>query len=88
MYEKITKIINDWDPVGLHMVGLNEYDLEVKEILKFLEINRHVSKSDLADAINKIFLEWFGDDVYSVKTEDAKIVAQDILDLFDKNDKR
>lgn len=78
--EKITKIINDWDPIGVFpMAPKDEYVNEIKKIYEYVYSNQNLQTRTLAEAINKIFVETFGADVYDENLEQCILVAEKIL---------
>lgn len=78
--EKITKIINDWDPIGFFpMAPKDEYINEITRIYEYIYFSPNVQIPILAETINKIFLEAFGVDVYDEDLESCTLVAEKIL---------
>ena len=78
--ERITQIINDWDPIGFSpMAPKDEYINEIKKINEFVSSNCNLQACTLAQEINKIFVETFGTDVYDENLEQCTIVAKKIL---------
>ena len=78
--EKITQIINDWDPIGFfRMAPKDEYINEIKKINEFVGSNYSLQVHTLAHEINKIFAESFGTDVYDEDLEQCTIIAKTIL---------
>lgn len=78
--EKITKIINDWDPIGFFpMAPKDEYVNEIKKIYEYVHTNQNLQIRTLAEKINKIFVETFGADVYDEDLEQCMLVAERIL---------
>lgn len=79
--EIITKIINDWDHLGFFpMAPKDEYVNEINKIYKYVYLNQSVQSQILAEEINKIFLETFGEDVYDGDIDQCILVAERILD--------
>ena len=79
--EKITQIINDWDPIGFFpMAPKDEYINEIKKISDFICSNHSLQIHTLAREVNKIFAETFGTDVYNEDLEQCTIVAKKILE--------
>lgn len=72
--QKLTKIINNWDPVGLLAMHApkDEYIMEIKEIYTVLEKNNNISPETLGIKIREIFSNSFGVDIYE-KTDELKI---------------
>ncbi|GAB6086710.1 DUF1871 family protein [Alkaliphilus crotonatoxidans] len=53
----ITEIINDWDPIGvLPYAPIDEYEVEISEILSYIDSESIIDTSNLAHKIRKIFL--------------------------------
>lgn len=78
--EKITKIINDWDPIGFFpMAPKDEYVNEIKKIYEYVYSNQNLQIKTLAEKINKIFVETFGADVYDEDLEQCMLAAERIL---------
>lgn len=78
--EKITKIINDWDPIGFFpMAPKDEYINEITRIYEYIYFSPNIPIQILAETINKIFLEAFGTDVYDEDLESCMLVAEKIL---------
>ena len=78
--ERITQIINDWDPIGFFpMAPKDEYINEIKRIYEFVCANYTLQVHTLAQEINKIFVETFGTDVYYEDLEQCTIIAKRIL---------
>lgn len=80
--ERITQIINDWDPIGFFpMAPKDEYINEIKRINEFVCSHHNLQIQSLAQAINKIFMETFGTDVYDEDLEQCAVVAKQILNV-------
>ena len=78
--ETITKIINDWDPIGLFpMAPKNEYVIEIRRIYEYILKNQNLQIITLAEVINQIFVQTFGADVYDENIEQCILVAEKIL---------
>lgn len=78
--EKITEIINDWDPIGLFpMAPKDEYVNEIKKIYEYVYSNQNLQTKALGEEINKIFLKTFGADIYDENLEQCILVAERIL---------
>lgn len=78
--ERITQIINNWDPIGVFpMAPKDEYINEIKKINEFVCANYGLQVHILAQEINKIFTETFGTDVYDENLEQCTIIAKEIL---------
>ena len=80
--ERITQIINDWDPIGFFpMAPKDEYINEIKKINELVCSNYSLQVCTLAQEINKIFAEAFGPDVYDEDLEQCTIIAKKILGM-------
>lgn len=78
----ITQIINDWDPIGFFpMAPKDEYINEIQKISEFVCLNHSLQVQPLAQAINKIFVETFGTDVYDEDLEQCALIAKRILNV-------
>lgn len=78
--EKITKIINDWDPIGFFpMAPKDEYAIEIKKIYEYVSDNQNLKVHTLAETINGIFIKSFGADVYDQNMEKCMLAAEKIL---------
>lgn len=78
--EKITKIINEWDPIGFFpMAPKDEYVNEIKKIYEYVHSDQNLQIRTLAEKINKIFVATFGADVYDEDLEQCMLVAERIL---------
>lgn len=80
MMDFITRIINEWDPVGFFpMAPKDEYINEITKIYRYI-LSDHVTEVDLlAKTINSIFIETFGRNVYHQDMEQCMSVASKIL---------
>ncbi len=71
-YVTLRTIINKYDPIGLFPAcGVDEYDIEINEILSYLNT---VENCNLGDRIYNTFSFWFGCNIGD------KIVYQKIAD--------
>ncbi len=78
--EIITKIINDWDPIGFFpMAPKDEYVIEIKKIYEYVSGNQNLQVQTLAETINEIFVKSFGPDVYDQNMEKCMLIAEKIL---------
>lgn len=65
MYDKVEKIINEWDPIDLFpMAPKDEYSQEIKQVVNVLKKKEQLSVENLANALKIIFVESFGDDMF------------------------
>ncbi len=77
----VTSIINEWDPIGFFpMAPQDEYSNEIKKIYDLVFNEQELQVYSLAQAINKIFVETFGRDVYEEDMAQCVIVAKKILE--------
>lgn len=65
MYDKVEKIINEWDPIDLFpMAPEDEYSQEIKQVVNVLKKKERLSAENLANTLKLIFVESFGDDMF------------------------
>lgn len=65
MYDKVEKIINEWDPIDLFPLALkDEYSQEIKKIVNILKDKSSLNEEKLANALKMIFVESFGEDMF------------------------
>ena len=77
--DKITEIINEWDPLDLlPFAPQDEYEAEINEIKNILKGNKDISIRELAFSINTILVNFLGDD-YVPDMAKCIQVAQKIL---------
>lgn len=80
MIAKITKIINEWDPINLFpMTPEDEYVREIESLNKIVHDNTEISVDDLAVEIHQLFTKRFGSDVYLRELKECLKVADEIL---------
>ncbi|EGP9858132.1 DUF1871 family protein, partial [Listeria monocytogenes] len=61
MYEKVEKIINDWDPIELFpLAPKDEYSQEINKIISIVQENPNIDMNVLGKGIRKIFIDSFG----------------------------
>lgn len=54
MYEKVEKIINDWDPIELFpLAPKDEYSQEINKIISIVQENPNIDMNVLAKGIRK-----------------------------------
>lgn len=76
--DKLTKIINEWDPTNLMSHAPDdEYELEIEKIKKALESTDN--ELELAKSIMSIFLESSGEEFFKKTLDDCILVARKIL---------
>ncbi|EAF5623190.1 DUF1871 family protein, partial [Listeria monocytogenes] len=60
MYEKVEKIINDWDPIELFpLAPKDEYSQEINKIISIVQENPNIDMNVLGKGIRKIFIDSF-----------------------------
>lgn len=80
MIDKVTKVINDWDPLDLFPYApKDEYSLEIAKILHFLEKKENHDENILGEEIYKIFLKTLGNDLFKENVEKCFELARKIL---------
>ncbi|UPH47788.1 DUF1871 family protein [Listeria innocua] len=80
MYEKVEKIINDWDPIELFpLAPKDEYSQEINKIISIVIENPKIDVNVLAKGIRKIFMASFGENLLFKNNEDE--IAEKILAL-------
>lgn len=78
--DKISNIINEWDPIGLFpMAPEDEYEEEIKKI-KILLQQSDLEAEQIAQGIQEIFIAAFGDDVFRQSKENCMKIAKTIID--------
>ncbi|MGX7417392.1 DUF1871 family protein [Carnobacterium gallinarum] len=83
MYEKIEKVINNWDPLELFpFAPKDEYENEINKILGVLK--KDPTNVDLGKAIEKIFLDSFGKGIINENEEKYLLVSNEILKEVNK----
>lgn len=75
--EKITQIINEWDPIDLLKTGCpnDEYQPEVNEIFNNMSNNI----DHLANTIYNVFIKMFGKDIFNKDINECILIANKIL---------
>lgn len=80
MKEIITSIINEWDPVGIKAITPDdEYDFESGVIESAIAKNADITEKGLAEVIKSVFVENFGEDVFTANKKDVEKIASKIL---------
>lgn len=80
MFDRVSKIINKWDPVNLFpMAPEDEYSWEVNEIIKVLEGKVGIGVNELGDEINRIFIHSFSEAIFTRTINQCREVAGKIL---------
>ena len=75
---RITKIINNWDPIDLlPFCPEDEYEQEIKMVKAYL--NESITVDKLAERIFYVFSSQFGDDVFLKDIEECRRIARQIL---------
>lgn len=80
MFDCVMKIITKWDPIGIAKISKDEYTIEAHEIVEIINNSNFLNKKDFANEIDKIFLKWFGEDVYDLENSKSEEIAQQIVD--------
>ena len=80
VFEKTREIVNNHDPINLIAIGApwDEYDPEIKDILKHFADVKHVD--ELIEIVWEIFVRWF-DKVIAGAKERYRALSQDLWDL-------
>ena len=84
----ITKIINEWDPIGLIVFSPeDEYSVEIEEIVDF--INDSTNVEALTNKIQEVFIKAFVKNIFIKDDNECKNIALKILTQNNgkKNDK-
>lgn len=82
MKKEIAQVINNWDPIGIKYVSLeDEYLYEIEEIEMFLNNTENLCIETLAVEIDRVFKKWFGEEVFVSNDEEIKQVAQEIISI-------
>ncbi|WP_171313850.1 DUF1871 family protein [Enterococcus cecorum] len=80
MYDKVEKIINEWDPIELFPMGpKDEYSQEIKKIVNILKDKSSLDKEKLANSLKMIFVESFGKDMFFRDNESN--IAEKLLNI-------
>ncbi|ODB12062.1 DUF1871 family protein [Listeria monocytogenes] len=80
MYEKVEKIINDWDPIELFpLAPKDEYSQEINKIISIVQENPNIDMNVLGKGIRKNFIDSFGENLIFKNNEDE--IAEKILAL-------
>lgn len=81
----IGKIINEWDPIELFPFSpKDEYKDEILLITKLVENTKN--KTEIANGVQRIFLEFFGEPEFSDKRYDESMmiagkILKEIVDI-------
>jgi len=80
--DALTKIIHTWDPINLmSFCPKDEYEFEITKIYKrILLSSQNNNISEIASAVNKIFVKAFGN-LFTQSIEDCYEVAKEIMQL-------
>lgn len=80
MYDKVEKIINEWDPIDLFpLAPKDEYNQEIKKIVNVLKDKSLLNEGNLANTLKLIFVESFGEDLFFRDNE--LDIAKKLLDI-------
>lgn len=81
-YNTIKSIIDQWDPLLLlNIAPDDEYNPEIKKIVKFINASDYINDSELAKEIQNIFLLAFGSSFhkdYDTCIEISKKILEEI----------
>ena len=81
--EKLTQIINEWDPIGIiSFTPKDEYAPEIKEIVKFLGVCNKDDIASLAEKIMIIFTQSFGSNIFTKQLQECKVIARKIFNVY------
>ena len=72
--DKVIELINNWNPAEIYPLLKDEYFPEIKKILLFIDESIDISVDSLARSINAIFIDAFGEKVYSNEIEKCKAI--------------
>jgi hypothetical protein len=72
-YCSVKEVIDEWDPIGLLGMGCpdDEYDPEIRDIVRLLSIINSID--ELAVRIQKVFINWFEEEMPIVKCYSAAL---------------
>jgi len=80
MIKQIENIINEWDPLDLFpLAPLDEYSIEIKKIVNYLENIKEYSVGELAEKIHEIFTEMFGQENFTKSLSECTEISKKIL---------
>lgn len=80
LYEKVNEAITEWDPLDVFpFAPKDEYNLEVNELVSFLQKTENCSNNLLGKKIYEMFLRTLGEDVFAYTVEDCNEIAIKIL---------
>ena len=78
--KKISDIINEWDPIEIFpMAPEDEYCEEIRKIQEYIEKSNELSMDKLAIKIKEIFIQSFGEDIFSKNLEECSMIANCIM---------
>ena len=78
--EKISDIINDWDPIDLFpLAPSDEYSREIEMIKKIFSIIPNITPEKLGTEIHNIFVRRFGEDVFTRNLSESNSIALKII---------
>lgn len=81
LYDRVEEVINEWDPIELlPLFPKQEYRDEILEILELL--NKTHDIDGIANGINNIFINAFGDDVFKKDKNECIKIAKQIVSLL------
>jgi hypothetical protein len=80
MYDKVEKIINEWDPIDLFpLAPKDEYSQEIKKIVNILKDKSSLNEEKLTNALKMIFIESFEEDMFFRDNESD--IAKKLLNI-------
>ncbi len=78
---RVTKIVNEWDPMGLlPFAPKDEYEYEIMQIKELLKTHTHLTSKELAYKIYDIFVSSFEDIDCKLSVEECKRIAEKLLE--------
>lgn len=78
----LSKIINDWDPVGIIAFSpCDEYLPEINKIEKYLQACEKADVQSLANEIKVILTDSFGVNVFTRQIDECESIAKKILNV-------
>lgn len=78
MKKEVTRIINEWDPIGLFPgAPLDEYYDEIQQILLLLDTN--ITVEELSKTIKEVFENSFNSTIFNKSENECYEVAKKIL---------
>lgn len=74
-------IIDTWDPIDLLCCHAppDEYDIEIRQIVLQSSYIDNISAENLARIIHNVFLESFGEEVFTRSFDESFLIAEKIV---------